>query len=484
MKKRVLGVFSLAMITAGSVDSIRNLPATALFGSSLIFFFIFAALFFLLPSALVAAELASTSKDQGGVYAWVKNAFGPHAGFLAIWFQWIENVIWYPTILSFVAGTIGYLVAPGLASSKLFLVTVILCVFWGTTIINLLGINSSARFSNFCAVTGLLLPMSLIIGLGIVWIFLGKPLQIHFALNTLVPRLNDSGLWVALTGIMLSFCGMEIATVHARDVDHPQRAYPRAMLIATVIIVFTLICGSLAIAMVLPQQKISLVAGIMQAFNAFFAAYHLEWILPLIALMLIIGGIGNVSNWIIAPTRGLVYALEDGQVSKNLCRLNRFNAPGLLLILQALIVTVITMVFLLMPSVNASYWLLTALAAQLYMLMYLLMFTAGIWLRYKKNVARQPGFCIPGGYMGMWLVGGAGFIGSIITFIIGFVPPGNIDIGGIWHYEMLLSIGLFVMSLPPFLMYCWARGGRKLQPLDSTPLPNDDTLPPYTAQGA
>ena len=76
---------------------------------------------------------------------------------------------------------------------------------------------------------------------------------------------------VALTGVMMSFCRMEIiATVHASDVNNPQRAYPRAMLIATFIIVITLICGSLSIVMVLPRKEISLVTAIMQAFDAFF----------------------------------------------------------------------------------------------------------------------------------------------------------------------------------------------------------------------
>lgn len=455
MKRQILGVFSLAMITASSVDSIRNLPATALFGSSLIFFFALGAIFFLLPSALVSAELASTSKDHGGVYVWVKNAFGLQAGFLAIWFQWIENVIWYPTILSFVAGTIGYLLSPALADNKTFLIAVILCSFWGTTIVNLLGIKSSARFSNFCAVAGLLLPMTLIIALGAAWIFSGKPLEIHFTAHSLFPH-PSTGMWVALTGVMLSFCGMEIATVHTGDVKDPQRAYPRAMLIATVIIVFTLICGSLAIAMVLPEKSISLVAGIMQAFSAFFGAYHMKWILPVIALMLVIGGLGSVNNWIIAPTRGLVIALRDGQLSKSLARENRFGAPKSLLLWQASIVTIVAMVFLLMPSVNGSYWLLTALAAQLYMMMYILMFAAGIRLRYK-NHSTENGFRIPGGQWGMWVAAGTGLIGSIATFIIGFIPPGNIEVGSTWHYETLLLIGLSVMSLPPFVMYMRAR---------------------------
>src|SRR3990167_11324695 len=265
-KPTQLGVFSLAMITAGSVDSVRNLPATALFGSSLIFFFILGAIFFLLPTALIAAELASTSKNHGGIYSWVSQAFGQRAGFLAVWFQWIENVIWYPTILSFVAGTVAYVINPALATQKVFLIAIILTAFWGTTLINLLGIKSSALFGNICAVIGLLVPMVLIIALGAVWLFSGEPLQIQFTEQSLLPELSHSGLWVALTGIMLSFCGMEIATVHSSDVRDPQHSYPRAMLITTGIILSTLICGSLAIAIVLPQAHISLVTGIMQAF--------------------------------------------------------------------------------------------------------------------------------------------------------------------------------------------------------------------------
>ncbi len=75
--------------------------------------------------------MASGWAKQGGIYIWVKEAFGKKCGFLAIWLQWIENVIWYPTILSFVAGTIGYLINPALTSNPYFLWSVIVSSFWG-----------------------------------------------------------------------------------------------------------------------------------------------------------------------------------------------------------------------------------------------------------------------------------------------------------------------------------------------------------------
>lgn len=445
---QMLSVFSLVMITVGSVDSIRNLPATALFGSSLIFFFVMSALFFLLPSALVSAELSAAWPEQGGVYIWVKKAFGERTGFLAIWFQWIENVIWYPTILSFVAASLGYLISPTLAQNRFFLISVILIAFWGATIINLFGMKQSARFSNICALSGLILPMTLIILLGLFWCLSGNPIAISFQPHALLPDLSNPQMWVALTGIMMSFCGMEIATVHAREVKNPQKAFPKALLISTAILLVTLIFGSLSIAVVLPQANISLVAGIMQTFDVFFARYHMVWIMPIIAAMLVIGGLGGVSNWIVAPTKGLLIAAQDGHLPVHLSRENRHHAPITLLFYQAVIVTLLVSVFILMPSVNGSYWILTALTSQLYMMMYMLMFLSGIVLRYKHPKQERP-FKL----RSMWLVAGAGLVGAVVTFCIGFVPPDNINVGSLLRYESILLVGLVLMSLPPFVIY-------------------------------
>ena len=457
-RTKALGVFSLAMITAGSVDSIRNLPATALFGTHLVFFFVLGALFFLLPSALIAAELASTSRRDGGVFAWVTDALGLKTGCLAVWFQWIENVIWYPAILSTLAATIGYLFSPGLATNRYFLIAVILISFWGVTLININGMKASAWVANICSVFGLLLPMALIIGLALVWVLTGHPSQIHLTWHNAIPHdWSGTGLWVALTGIILSFCGMEIATVHTRECKNPQRDYPRAMLLATVIILVTLVSGSLAIGVVLPTGEISLVAGIMQAFDAFFSAYHLGFLLPAVALMLVVGLIGSVNNWAIAPTRGLAYAMSEIKARGNLDRLNKHGAPGRLLVVQAIIVTIISLFYLLLPSVNAVYWLFTVLASQLYMIMYVLMFISAIVLR-RKPIARREGFLIPGGMFGLGVVAAFGLVGSVFTFFIGFFPPDSIEIGSPVRYEIIIWAGLIIMAVIPWIWVARKKG--------------------------
>src|SRR3990167_768624 len=111
-------LFSLVMLVVAAIDSIRNLPATALFGSSLIFFFLVSALFFLIPVSLVSAEFSSRFPNHGGVFHWIRHAFGEKIGMLAIWLQWINTMVWYPTILSFIAGTGAYLIDPKLAENR------------------------------------------------------------------------------------------------------------------------------------------------------------------------------------------------------------------------------------------------------------------------------------------------------------------------------------------------------------------------------
>lgn len=448
-----LSVFSVVMITVVSVDSIRNLPATALFGSSLVFFFLLASILFLLPTALASAELSSSkTMGHGGVYVWMKEAFGQRWGFLAVWLQWIENVLWYPTILAFVAGTIGYLVDPTLATHPTFLISIILTTFWGATIVNLFGIKSSAMFSNLCSLFGLILPMFLIIGFGIVWMLGNHPMQIQLHLHDMMPNLHQSNAWVSLTGIMLSFCGMEIATVHAADVENPRKNIPRALIFAALLIMVTLMLGALAIAIVLPADKISLVAGIMQAYDAFFTAYHMSWMLPLTAIMLIIGGVGSVSNWIIAPTRGLMIAAREGCMPSVLGLENKAGAPAPLLIIQALIVTVVSLIFLMMPSVNSSYWVLTASAAQAYMVMYIMMLVACLVLRRRHDASTRM-FSIPGGRFGGPIVCGLGILGASLTLLVSFYPPAMSGFAQGWQYSGTLFLLLLGMIAIPFIFF-------------------------------
>ncbi len=441
-------LFALVMLITGSIDSIRNLPVSAMFGSELIFYFLIGALIFLIPVALVSAELSSTfAAAEGGIYGWVQHAFGDNLAFLAIWLQWINTMVWYPTILSFIAATAAFLINPELASNKWYLLSVILSTFWLMTLMNLRGLKTSANFASFCAVTGMLIPMALIIGLAIAWWISGQPLQIHMDWNHIVPHLHQSQSWSSLTAIMTSYLGMELAAVHVNDVNHPRRTFPLALLISVLLIMTTMIMGSLAIAFVLPHDKINLVEGVMQTFQHFLASYHLSAFLPVVAIMLLLGSLGGMINWIISPAKGLALAAKNQFLPAALAKENEHGVPNRILILQAILVSLFTTSYFLVPSVNTAYWLLTDLSTEIYMLMYVLMFLAGLRLRYKFTNIERP-FEIPGKKVGVWLTCGLGLLGCTLTIIVGFIAPDNLPMHAGWNYSTLFSIGMCALLLP------------------------------------
>jgi amino acid transporter len=106
---RFLGPGGIALITVAAILTLRSLPSLAEYGWASIAFYVVGAIFFFIPLAFVAAELATGWPRAGGMYAWVKQGWGSQTGFLAVWFDWIENVVWFPTVLSFVAATLAYM---------------------------------------------------------------------------------------------------------------------------------------------------------------------------------------------------------------------------------------------------------------------------------------------------------------------------------------------------------------------------------------
>jgi amino acid transporter len=436
-KGKTLSVFALMMINVIAVDSLRTLPISAEYGASLIFYYVLAGICFFLPTILVTSELATYWPNTGGVYVWVREAFGPKWGFLTIWLQWIYNVVWYPTILAFLAGTLSYLINPALASSKIYTLSVILILFWGATWLNCLGIRISSWISIIGAIVGTIIPMLLIIGLGVFWLWQGHASQLVFNKASFMPHLNNINNLGFLTAVLFGLMGMEMSAVHAGDVKNPKKDYPRALVYSAIIILVTLIGGSLAIALVIPNKQISLVSSLVDAYAIFFKAHHLAWMVPVIVGMIVLSSLASVSTWVIGPTRGLWVSAEEGNMPRYFAKLNEKGAPARILILQGIIATLLCTVFLFMPSVNASYWILTALTSQLALLFYLFMFAAAIKLR--------PHFT-------MWLVASVGILATFGTIVVGFLPPSDIHITGIKTYEAILIGGMLLFSLPPLLM--------------------------------
>lgn len=454
MHKKI-SFMSLMILIIAAIDNIRNLPAAALFGTSLIFFTTVSAIFFLIPTSFIAAELSASFTKKGGICHWVNHAFGEKWAMAAIWLQWINTMVWYPTMLSYIAGTLAYLIDPNLVHNKLYLISTVLTIFWTLTFINMKGIHVSAFVNNVFCIFGTLIPLILLIMLGGFWYVSGHPLQIELGMENLIPPLTKSTSWVSLIAIMASFLGMELTGVHVNDIDNPQKNFPKAVLFAAMFIFLSILLGSLSIAFVLPNEEINFLSGVMQIFSRFFEAFGFQWFTPVMTLLLVIGSVGMMINWLISPAKGLLHAAEFGFLPQIFMKKNKHDVAINLLLLQGLLVTIFCLLFLVSSSVNGFYWFFTALSTELYMGMYVLMFCAAIKIRYT-NPKSNSSFKIPGGTWGIWIISFCGLVGCITTIVVSFFPPDNVGIANPIQYLYLIITGN-ILTLSPLLLFYWYR---------------------------
>ena len=440
------------MLIISGIDSIRNFPVVALFGGSLIVFVLFAAVVFLIPVALVSAQLAAALPNQRGIYGWVKHAFGERWACLAIWLQWINTMVWFPTMLAFTAGTLAYFFYPGLAQNKVYLLSVMCSIFWLVTLLNFKGVQFAGIVASVAAVLGLLLPLLVILIGGLLWWLQGAPLAIHLSGQDIWPAVHHGHSWVSLTAVISSFLGLELACVHIHQVNQPQKVFPKVLMVAVAVIVFTMILGGLSIAFIIPKAHIHLVDGVMQVLTVLLKKHHMIWLKPIFAGCILLGSIGGMINWLISPAKGLHQAAKDGYLPRFFMKENKHQVPFIILCVQAVVVSLVALVFLALPSINASYWLLTDLSTQLYVFMYVLMFLVMLKLA-PKVLLQKPIFLIPGGGVGLWLVTLLGLLGCVVTSIVGFIPPSGFSMGALDHYMLVFASGIMVMMAPVLLMY-------------------------------
>nr|WP_321349550.1 amino acid permease [uncultured Methanoregula sp.] len=449
VSKKVLGLFALAMINVAAVLSIRNFPSMAIYGWQCIGWYIIGAVLFLIPISLAGAELATGWPQGGGVYAWVKQAFGEKGGFTALFCEWSNNLVWFPTVLSFIASTLAFALTPALANSSWYMFTVMMIAFWGTTIIAFFGEEVSTKFGNVGVIIGSIIPSILIILLGLWWIGSGQTLVIpHFTLGAIVPDINASTLPFFAT-IILLFAGMEMAGFHALETKNPQKDFPKAMALSAVIIVVCTVLATLAIAVVIPADQLNLASGVMQAIQYFFTAAGIPWLVAPMAVLITLGGVVSLAAWLIGPAKGLGIVAEEGNMPPLFDNTNKYGAPVAVLIIQALIGSAISLLYVFLPSVNQAYWILSAMTVELLCIVYILVFASVIKLRYSQPDTPRP-FRIPGGLPGVWLVGGLGLFGTVFAFFVGLMPPSYFTTGWITYVGAVL-LGTFLLAVPPLV---------------------------------
>ncbi|MCR2793895.1 amino acid permease [Microbacterium sp. zg.Y625] len=442
-----LGVGQLAMLTLVVVASLRSLPAMAVYGLGSVTLYIIPAIFFLIPTALVAAELATGWK--GGVYVWVREAFGNRWGFTAVWLQWIQNVVWYPTQIAFIAAALAFVfLDPSLSNSGLYTAIIILTLYWGSTLITLRGGNLFAKLGSWGGILGTLLPAVLLIVFGFIWLGTGERSETSLEPSAVIPPFTGIASIVLIVSNVLAYAGMEVNAVHVNQMKDPGRGYPRSVLLASILILLVFILPTLAISIAVPEKDLGLTNGIMLAFQAYFDKWDLGWATAVVSALIAAGALASVITWIAGPSKGLLAAAETGLLPPALQKRNKAGVQSGILMLQGTIVTLLAAIFVIVPNVSAAFVALIDMAAALYLIMYMLMFAAAIVLRRKEpNVKRA--YRVPA----MNLVAGVGFVACLLAFVLAFVPPDGFTAFPVAAYPWIVGLVIVVLGGPPLVFY-------------------------------
>ena len=466
-----LSVMTLAIMNITAVVSLRGLATEAIYGLASAFYYLFAAIVFLIPTAMVAAELAAMfANKQGGVFRWVGEAFGARVGFLAIWLQWIQSTIWYPTVLTFGAVSIAFIgmdqsADEVLASNRLFTLVVVLAIYWVATFISLRGLGWVGKVSKWGGIIGTIIPAALLILLAIVYLAVGGTNNLNMK-ESFFPDLTNFNNLVLASSIFLFYAGMEMMGIHVMDVDNPKRNYPRAIIIGSLVTVLIFILGTFSLGIVVPTKEISLTQTLLIGFDNYFNYLKVSWMGPIIAIALVFGVLAGVLTWVAGPSKGIFAVGRAGYLPPFFQRTNNNGVQRNILLVQGVIVTILGLLFVVMPSVQSFYQILSQLTVLLYLIMYMLMFSSAIVLRYKLPQMERPFRLGAKGNGLIWILAGLGFCGSLLAFVLSFIPPSQISVGSnaVWYAVLIIGAVIFVGI--PFIIYAMRKPSWKAADAD------------------
>jgi amino acid transporter len=447
----------MAMLTLGSVGDLGATPATAVLGLASVGIYVLPAIVFLVPAALVSAELASGW--PGGVYNWVSEGISPRMGFVAIWCQFAQTTFYYPALLAYVASTLAYVFAPSLAHSGLYTTVVIIVLFWSAVLVSGRGALSTGRLASYGIFIGTLIPGLLLVLLAAIYLLQGNasaaPLNAHHVLPA----------WHGLTSIVLIvnsfflYAGVEVNAVHVDELSDASRQFPKATLLAVVLILLVFILPTLAISVAVPAPHISFTAGVMQAFKRLLDHFGLSLLTPIIAVGLVVASLSGLLDWLTGPSTGLLdIARERGYLPRYFQELNSNGVQLHISVAQGIIITVIGLLYAVVPAVSRAYWVFAALATEVYLIMYVLMFVAAINLR-RRAPEHPRGYRAPA----LLAICVLGTLASTAACIVGLLPPSQLGhITTVPYLLALLAATLLVGLLPPLLLHRLRRADWKI----------------------
>lgn len=391
--------------------------AASQFGLASLGLWLLAMLIFFLPSALAVRELAEIDPGAGGIYRWVRRAFGPVHGFVAGWGYWVNNLFYFPSLLVATAAIAAYAAGPRfvrLGDDAWFIGAVSLAGLWLAVGMNVVGLRVGKRLQNLGGF-GTWLP-ALIFVLLAAWSLVAHGSATPVTARGLLPARLDFPSINLFATMTFAFAGLELAPTLGDEIHDPARTLRRGIAASGIAIVAMYVLGTAAMLVALPQETVSITNGMPQATAALVERLGAVWLAPvaaIVAILLVLGNLGGVGAWLAGSARLPFVAGVDGALPPAFGRIHpRWQTPYVGLLTQGAIATVFVIASLVGTTVKNAYLVLTQTTLILFFIPYLYLFLAYLRLCRVRTAITT-------------LAGVVGFAAVLLSIVLGFVPPAD-----------------------------------------------------------
>ena len=435
---KTLGQKDIVLFTVSAILLLDTLAAGATVGASSLFWWLFLGIVFFLPYALICAEMGTTYPEQGGVYAWVRDAFGRRWASRATWAYWVNTAVWIPAIFVLFAGVFSQMFAPDLSLAAQIGIGIALT--WLAVAVNAITLSVGKWVPNVGAIIKVAVFMAVVVGA--VRYTNTHGMANPLTLDTLKPSWDTSVQYLSV--IIYGMLGFELASAGSEEMKNPARDVPRAILISGVTIIALYALATAAILAAIPAGEIDLVEGLMDTLNLFFGATETG---RAFALLLGIGALytffSNGVTWSMGCNRAIAEAANEGEFPTAFAYEPReLRTPVGAAVLMGVVSSLVLVAYGFIAGSNADlFWSLFAFSGVIFLIPYVLLVLAFARLR-GIDAARPRPYRVPGGDAVARLLAGccAGLLVlAIILFI--YTPGVGIDFAVLLGAVVVLAIG-------------------------------------------
>ena len=376
--KKKLRLFDSVLIAVTIVLVAESVAPAASIGPSQFFWWALLLIGFFLPYGLVSAELGTTYNDEGGIFDWVKRAYGPRNGGRVAWYYWINYPLWmgslavlFPTIITQISGY-----AFGAVSS----IVISLVFIWGVTVISLFRVSDSKWILNLAALFKVFIMISLG-GIGI-YFAVTQGVANTFNAKTLLPSLDINSLSF-ISVIIFNFLGFEVVAAMSSEMNDPQKDIPKALVLGGLMIAVFYILAAFGVGVAIPFDKLTTDSGLIDSFTILLGAKG-GWFVTIVGLMFLFTLAANLISWAYGVNYVALYASENNCFPKIFKWKNEktempIGAP----IVNGIVASVLVLIAPLMTQLGLEdiFWSFFALNLVTLLASYILMFPSFLKLR-------------------------------------------------------------------------------------------------------